>query len=204
MTRAKSEETRSSKAERETAPPCRGQDEQRPHVRPCAHRHEWERLREREPAWGGAGGEEHAPRGHTYSLWLEGRLDLLPLQLIPVDVAEERVLLDVPLSFWATSQSLGRVLGHQLGERKRRKSHSQNGQLLPKMSTLRSPQGAVMPGWATCTTRPLPRDAPHQRPHPNGGSHLLSRLLVLKAKKKGRSGSSSRDREGWLWLTTAH
>lgn len=52
---------------------------------------------------------------HTYSLWLEGGLYLLALQLVPVDVAEEGVFLDVPLPLGATAQALGGVLGHQLG-----------------------------------------------------------------------------------------
>lgn len=92
------------------------------------------------------------------------------------------MLLDVPLPFWTTSQALGRVLGHQLGERKRRNSHSQSVRLLPRMSALRSPQGAAMPRWAACTRRPLPRDAPHQGPDAKRGSHLLCLLLVLQAE----------------------
>lgn len=59
------------------------------------------------------GGRGSAERS-TYSLWLEGRLDLLAFQLVPVDVAEEGVLLDVALPLWAAAQPLGRVLGHEL------------------------------------------------------------------------------------------
>lgn len=81
-------------------------------------------------------------RGHTYSLGLEGRLDLLALQLVPVDVAEECVLLDVPLPLGATAQALGRVLGHQLGGDEERKP-SQSGQLCPKTSTV--PNSAQTP-----------------------------------------------------------
>lgn len=92
-------------------------------------------------------------RGHTYSLWLEGRLDLLPLQFVPVDVAEERVLLDVPLPFGAASEALGRVLGHQLGERKRRNSHS--------VSNCSDAPGSLHHA-ATAPGHPSPRPAPQE------------------------------------------
>lgn len=109
----------------------------------------WERPR-RFPGSGTVGGTRH-----TYSLWLEWGLDLLALQLVPVDVAEERVLLDVPLPLRAAAQALGRVLGHQLGTGERKQSRGV--QLLPKMSPLRSPQGAVFPSWTS-------QDVSHQGP----------------------------------------
>lgn len=45
---------------------------------------------------------------------LEGRLDLLVGQPIPVDAPEEGLLPDVHLPLWAAAQTLGRMLGHQL------------------------------------------------------------------------------------------
>lgn len=106
----------------------------------------------------GPGGSLAVGRGgtrHTYSLWLERGLDLLALQLVPVDVAEERVLLDVPLPLRAAAQALGGVLGHQLGTGERKQSRGV--QLLPKMSPLRSPQRAVFPSWTS-------QDVSHQGP----------------------------------------
>lgn len=51
---------------------------------------------------------------HAHHFGLEGRLDLLVGQPIPVDASEERLLPDVHLPLWATAQTLGRMLGHQL------------------------------------------------------------------------------------------
>ena len=53
-------------------------------------------------------------REGTYGLWLEGRLHLLALQLLPVHVAEEAVVPDVSLPLRPAAQPLPRVLGHQL------------------------------------------------------------------------------------------
>jgi len=61
-------------------------------------------------AVGGRGSAERS----TYCFWLAGGLDLLALQLVPVDVAEEGVLLDVAFPLRAAAQPLGRVLGHEL------------------------------------------------------------------------------------------
>lgn len=140
LARARSQGTRSSKETEKR----HLQDERHPPVCP--------RVGEApEVPWQWDGGRTR----HTYSLWLERGLDLLALQLVPVDVAEERVLLDVPLPLRAAAQALGGVLGHQLetGERKQ----SRGVQLLPKMSPLRSPQGAVFPSWTS-------QDVSHQGP----------------------------------------
>lgn len=51
----------------------------------------------------------------TYSSWFEWRLHLLVLQLLPVHVAEEAVLPDVPLPLRTAAQALRWMLRHQLG-----------------------------------------------------------------------------------------
>lgn len=62
--------------------------------------------------------------GSTYNSRFEGRLDLLLLQEHPVDLLEERVLLDGVLAVLGchTAQALVRVLGHEL----RRWGHRHN------------------------------------------------------------------------------
>lgn len=57
----------------------------------------------------------------TYGFWLIRGLDLFALELLPVDVPEERVLFDVPLALGPAAQTFARVLGHQLGEKERRR-----------------------------------------------------------------------------------
>lgn len=61
----------------------------------------------------------------TDSFGFEGRLNLQPLQTVPVDPAEEGMLPDLPLRVQSSSQTLGRVLGQELGwmqvEKRRRK-----------------------------------------------------------------------------------
>lgn len=51
---------------------------------------------------------------YTHSFGFERRLDLLVLQFFPVYIAEEGVLLDVPLPFWTTAQTLTWMFGHEL------------------------------------------------------------------------------------------
>lgn len=53
-------------------------------------------------------------RAATHHFGLEGRLDLLVLQPLPVYAAEKAVFPDVPFAFSTTAQALGRVFGHQL------------------------------------------------------------------------------------------
>lgn len=55
----------------------------------------------------------------TYNSRLEGGLDFLLLQQHPVDLLEERVLLDgvFPILCRHTAQALVRVLGHELWEK---------------------------------------------------------------------------------------
>lgn len=50
----------------------------------------------------------------THHFRLERRLNLSVRQSFPVNAAEERMLTNVPLSFWSTAQTLRRVLRHQL------------------------------------------------------------------------------------------
>lgn len=61
----------------------------------------------------------------TDSFGFEGRLNLQPLQTVPVDPAEEGMLPDLPLRVQSSSQTLGRVLGQELGwmqvEKRRRR-----------------------------------------------------------------------------------
>lgn len=69
------------------------------------------------PDSGEAGGTaDGAGGGRTHGFRLVRRLDLLALQLLPVDVPEERMLLDIALAFGPAAQALARVLGHQLQE----------------------------------------------------------------------------------------
>lgn len=53
-------------------------------------------------------------RYRTHSFGFERRLDLFALQLFPVYVAEEGVLLDVSLPLRTAAQTLTWMLGHQL------------------------------------------------------------------------------------------
>lgn len=53
----------------------------------------------------------------TDSFGFEGRLNLQPLQTVPVDPAEEGMLPDLPLRVRSPSETLGRVLCQELGHR---------------------------------------------------------------------------------------
>lgn len=68
--------------------------------------------------------EPACPSGPTYNSRFEGRLDLLLLQEHPVDLLEERVLLDGILTVLRrhTAQALVGVLGHELWGRGQRQS----------------------------------------------------------------------------------
>lgn len=59
----------------------------------------------------------------TYNSWLEWGLDFLLLQQDPVNLLEERMLLDgvFPVLRCHTAQALVRVLGHELWEEDMRK-----------------------------------------------------------------------------------
>lgn len=82
-------------------PPAQGKK-----VHSCARKERTCHLREG-GGWGWGG-------GRTYSLGLERWLDLFPFKFVPVDVAEEGVLLNISLPFRATPQALRRMLGHEL------------------------------------------------------------------------------------------
>lgn len=51
----------------------------------------------------------------TDSFGFEGRRNLQPLQTVPVNPAEERMLPDLPLGVHSSSKTLGRVLCQELG-----------------------------------------------------------------------------------------
>lgn len=68
----------------------------------------------------------------THSFGLEWRLHLFVLQLLPVDVAEEGVLLDVSLALRATAQTLTWVLGHELKHTDTRKVDDGSLRLHPR------------------------------------------------------------------------
>lgn len=53
----------------------------------------------------------------TDSFGFEGRLNLQPLQTVPVDPAEERMFPDLSLRVCSSSKALGRVLCQELGYR---------------------------------------------------------------------------------------
>ena len=53
----------------------------------------------------------------TDSFGFEGRLNLQPLQTVPVDPAEERMFPDLPLRVRPPSKTLGRVFCQELGYR---------------------------------------------------------------------------------------
>lgn len=50
----------------------------------------------------------------TYYFGFKRRLDLFVCQPFPVNASEEGLLPDVHLTFWATAETLGWMLGHQL------------------------------------------------------------------------------------------
>lgn len=68
----------------------------------------------------------------THSFGLEWRLHFLVLQLFPVDVAEEGVLLDVSLALRPAAQTLTWVFGHELKHTNTREVDHGSLRLLPK------------------------------------------------------------------------